>query len=385
MISVAPRAQPHDRPRERVVPRSERLLRALGADPEFVEVLLGDFAEEYSERAARDGVRSARVWYACEITRSAPHLLLSGIRYAYRHRRVPLAALAGVLLVPLLLVTTLLARGYSPAQLIAGASGAVVVNDVRPVRLPVRVLDAAGRLLRSADVKYEWMAGVPVSVSRDGVVTCREMGDATIRASLGRLSTSVSLYCRPVRNVWTSESLQLLVGDSAQKLPIGAMGLDSRPVTLLAGEVRSADSSIVALEGLRIRPVAPGFTVVSVRIGGHEATTEVNVYEPVHTLAGLRPEQRLVAAPVQLSSGQRIRWPLPKGLFWMRIGEASDGRPAPVLTLDGPVVCMPALGATIHQTHCLVREAGAFVTIVHPGAAPTAVNTMLSLEREEVP
>jgi hypothetical protein len=122
-----------------------------------------------------------------------------------------------------------------------------------------------------------------------------------------------------------------------------------------------------------------------VHIGGHEAATEVNVYERVHTLAGLRPEQRLVAAPVRLSSGQRIRWPLPEGLFWLRIGGASDGRPAPLLTLDGPVVCMPALGATVHQTHCLVRETGAYVTITHPGAVPTEVNTMLSLEREEVP
>ncbi|HVX42101.1 MAG TPA: permease prefix domain 2-containing transporter [Gemmatimonadaceae bacterium] len=54
---------------------AEQLLQALGANSEFADVLLGDLAEEFAERAARDGEPAARRWYWIEATRSAPHLL----------------------------------------------------------------------------------------------------------------------------------------------------------------------------------------------------------------------------------------------------------------------------------------------------------------------
>ena len=61
---------------------AERLLQAIGADPVFAEVVLGDLAEEFALRAARDGVVAARWWYTCEALRSAPHLIRSWLRHA---------------------------------------------------------------------------------------------------------------------------------------------------------------------------------------------------------------------------------------------------------------------------------------------------------------
>jgi hypothetical protein len=56
---------------------AERLLEALGAEPEFRDALLGDLAEDFATRAAHDGERAARRWYWREALRVAPHLLLN--------------------------------------------------------------------------------------------------------------------------------------------------------------------------------------------------------------------------------------------------------------------------------------------------------------------
>jgi hypothetical protein len=64
-----------------VPPRTaERLLDALGAEPEFRDALLGDLAEEYAIRHACDGPRAALRWYWREALRVAPYLLCDWAR-----------------------------------------------------------------------------------------------------------------------------------------------------------------------------------------------------------------------------------------------------------------------------------------------------------------
>ena len=58
----------------------ELLLESLGAKAEFRESLLGDLAQEFSERLERGGLRSARRWYHREAVRATPHLLRSWSR-----------------------------------------------------------------------------------------------------------------------------------------------------------------------------------------------------------------------------------------------------------------------------------------------------------------
>jgi hypothetical protein len=387
MISIAPRrVRTGGSAGKHTPPAPERLLLALGADPRFTEAVLGDLVEEYAECAAQRGLAAARLSLAREVARSAPYAVLSGIRYAYRQRPVLLAGYVGAALVATLALATMLAsREGAPAELLAGTRGAVVVNDMRPVRLPVRVLDAAGHLMRANGVRYQWTSGVSVAVSPDGVVTCAAAGDATIRATLDHLVTSIALYCRPIRNVWTAESVQLVAGDSARQLPVGAMGMDKQPVALLAGELRSRDSGIVALDGLRIRPLKAGHTVVSLHVGAHEAFAPVDVFEPVRTLTGLRPAQRLVAVSMRLPAGASAVEPLPEGLFWLSILDVTDRRLAPILSVEGDIVCRPALQAGVNETHCRSRGAGASVRVTHPGTTAADVQAVLALEREDTP
>ncbi|HVE34663.1 MAG TPA: hypothetical protein VNC18_13935 [Gemmatimonadaceae bacterium] len=57
----------------------ESILKGLGADPYLSEVILGDLAEEYTERVTFDGRVEARRWYIGEALRSVPHLLRSAM------------------------------------------------------------------------------------------------------------------------------------------------------------------------------------------------------------------------------------------------------------------------------------------------------------------
>lgn len=54
---------------------AEALLRGFISDPELEEAILGDLAEEWSERAERAGSGAASAWYWGQVLRSVPHLL----------------------------------------------------------------------------------------------------------------------------------------------------------------------------------------------------------------------------------------------------------------------------------------------------------------------
>ena len=58
----------------------ESVLSALGATPEYRDLLIGDLAEELALRARYDGELAARRWYRREALRSIPHLLGNGLR-----------------------------------------------------------------------------------------------------------------------------------------------------------------------------------------------------------------------------------------------------------------------------------------------------------------
>jgi hypothetical protein len=139
------------------------------------------------------------------------------------------------------------------------------------------------------------------------------------------------------------------------------------------------------LSGRGIRPRAPGHTVIIMRIGDAEAITGVSVYEPVPSLAALRPEQKFAIAPVHVARGDTITWPLPRGLLWLVYRRASDAQPLPRFDVTGPVMCMPDLGADVSHVSCLVRGAGASMRITHPGTFAGAIEGRLALERRPDP
>jgi hypothetical protein len=373
-------------------PWAERLLHGLGAHPSFADAVLGDLAEERARLEREESRVSAHWWYAREAFRSAPHLLWNAVRHGGPRGRARVAVvLLGVALVPTVAVIALLLRNGPPVRLVvdgqhgAAVSDGIVLNTRRPVQLTLRVLDAKGHLLPSTDVRYRWAAGIPLKVSPAGVVTCKHPGDATVRASLGAVETSVLLRCRSVKEVKAQMGMNFVVGDSGKDLRFAALAPNGWPVDLLAGEVHVLDSTVATLNGTRIRPVAPGRTSVIVRIGDGESWTRVSVYEPVRTLEGLRRDQRLVVAPVRLARGDTIRWLLPMGLFGLHYNRASAAQPIPTFAVDGLIMCMPDFGPHVDDTYCLARAKDASVRMSHPGTVAGEIVGSISLTRENYP
>jgi hypothetical protein len=250
-----------------------------------------------------------------------------------------------------------------PARLLAGIADTVVVNNVRPVRMPVQLVDATGHLLPDTGVRYEWMSGVSVPVSSRGVVTCTRAGDATVRASLGELATLFRVRCRPVHEVHGGGEIRLVVGDPPQDLLFEAVDTAGQSVSPLAARVSVTDSTVVTLEGWRVRARAPGQAGVEIYIGDEWAHYFVRVYEPARTLEGIRPGQHLVV-PVRLAAGEMHRWELPPSPpnYFLTVLPDRDTQQTPRLAIER-ANCLR--GAFPEGYSCFALE-GASVIVYHP-------------------
>ena len=369
------------------LPLLERLLHFIGADVAFAEDVLGDLNEERARRRERDGARSASWWYTREALRSAPHLAWNAVQHGGARGRAHVAGLVALLALLLTVAVVVVLRYGNPvavrlevdAQHAAKASDGIIVNTRHPVFLAMRALDAKGRTLTSKDVRYRWMSGVPIAVTANGVVTCSYAGDAMVRASLGAVATTVRIKCMPVRQVQADMWIQFAAGDPSKQLSFVALDPDGMPVNRLAGMLRVRDSTIATLKNGRIYPLSPGHTEVFMKFGDGSAVTQISVYERVATFEGLRDDQRFVIAPVRLARGETIRWPLPRGLFWLQYHPAPGSLPRPTFAVDGPVMCLPS--PSVEAVHCLVRGAGASVRLSHLGA--TRLEGALSIEFEK--
>lgn len=348
-----------------------RNVRVFGADPALVDAILGDLAEEFAERMARDGVARARWWYASEAMRSAPHLV----------GRARLAIMLTAVASCVAIVAIALGRG-APARIVAGGSGndGVLVNSTKPITLPVRVLDARGHALSSDDVRYRWIGGVPLRVAPRGVVTCRQRGDAVVRATVGTLGTDIAVHCQPVRLLRWAGWGNFILGDAPRDLIVDAIGTDGQPVRQIGAWLRVEDSTVATLAGGRLRPLKAGATNVEIQIGDDRQWSRVIVFEPVPSLEALRSDQRFVVAPARVAPRATLQWRLPIGLFAMSF--QSGGSVRPTVVTDGAIMCMPEIGPRTQSTRCLVRAPGATLTLAHPGTTTDDARVSIALERQ---
>jgi hypothetical protein len=266
-----------------------------------------------------------------------------------------------------------------PARIVAGVRDTVVVNHYEePGLIPVKVLDAAGRELSDTGVRFRWTGGMEVPVSPDGMVSCPAVGDATARASLGAVVTDLVLRCRPVTIVGISGPMHFVLGDSARNLPIVAIGPDGKPADLLAVTVikETADTSVLALDGIRVIPRAPGTRLVDVGIGGKWGSAGVQVYEPVTTPEGLDRERRHLALRVSLRPGEERRWRIAAApwMVWVLPYEYEErGLRVRMEGANCDPGGKPRSGGFAHpvRLHCLSGD-GAEVVASHPSSDPSA-------------
>lgn len=373
---------------------AERFLLALGADPDFIDGVFGDLAEEYAYRRSADGPRAAWAWRLGELTRSMPHLVGSALRHGGPRAYLRLGAVAAIVALSLaVVVLAIMMRDGAPATLDAGpafADEGFVVNNTRPVQLEMRVLDKAGHRLSADSVRFAWLSGSPLTITPGGVLTCIGRGDARVRATLGAIFTDVNVRCRPVVELRAATWIDFVAGDSAPRhLPFEALGLDGFPVKELRGAVRLFDGDIASLEGASIRPKKEGATVVRVEVGEQEARIRVVVYTPVASFDGLRDEQRYVSRAVRLARGDTVHWTLPNGSYWLKYLPRRPSEAPPTITVAGAIGCMPGDGIHtfrvpegVYGTYCLVQRGGAAsVMLAHGESGAEWVEGTLTLER----
>jgi hypothetical protein len=396
-------------PKTRSALLTDRTLLALGSDPAFIADLLGDMSEEYADRAARDGICAARLCYVREVVRSTPHLVWNAIRHGTPTARARLATSILAVVVTLSVLTVAwVTRNGPPTSLVVGAgsdSDGIVVNNLDPVQLSMRVLDARGHRLERTEVRYERVSGAPIPVSPRGAIKCTRRGDVIVRASLATLTRDFVIHCQPVRKIRDAGWGNFVVGGSASMLTVDAIGLDGQPVTRIAARLRVVDSTIATLDSSGgLRPLRPGQTWIDIEIGDRGAGAFVTVYEPIRTFEGLRPDQRWVVAPIRLARGASIRWPLPTGVFFLTfsadsseapptrgfVGLGSGSSPTVQSPIDmcvaGLIMCTrmaePQPGAL--GAHCLARAPGATLILTYSGpGGPNEIVGSLALERQE--
>jgi hypothetical protein len=367
------------------------LLRWLGADPAFVDDVLGDLAEEHARRTVERGAVAARWWYLAEAVRALPHLAWNALRFGGTRGRARVAAVvAGVAMVPAVIAAGLMARAGAPARLVVEAQngadprGGLIVNTRHPVRLSMLVYDREGRSLSTEVVRYRLIAGAPFDISEKGVVTCSRSGDAAVRAYAGSAVTTLIVRCRPVREVRSYKWVQLVAGDSAHELSFEALAPDGGREHLLAGARFVTDTTVARLEGSSLRGVAPGGAMLVTEVGDGRQFTRVSVFEPVPSLDGLRPDQQFVIAPVRVARGAAITWPLPQGLYWLKYHRASPDDPLPALTVAGGMTeCVPAFGPGVARVHCLSRAPGATLHVASTGSASFTGKVSLEVEKQQ--
>jgi|GEM_PF-1815934 len=198
-------------------------------------------------------------------------------------------------------------------------SDTVVVNNMRPVSLPIRALGASGSEQSTRGVRWRWLSGDTMVVTDSGTVTCARRADARVEASIGAVRRELLVRCRPIQGLrfWGSGvSLRLHEGPQVYRLwPIGPEG---EPVELLAGVAAIVDTSIAVLKDSLVYPRRRGVTGLDVRIGDCDKRLIVTVIESVDSLRGLLPEQEFVA-PIQLVSGEFATWRFSTGLHEIQL------------------------------------------------------------------
>jgi hypothetical protein len=369
----------------------ERLLCAFGVHPHVADQFAGDLEESYHELRERFGPGAALADYALLLTRSIPHLGLEAWRSGTALHRARLILLVATVIA---LVTSGAAFSFSlrlgpPAEIFAehASQDVIVVNNMKPARLPMRVADARGRELETTGLEYKLLSGVPMRVTRDGAITCyADPGDANVRVSLGSIVSTFVVRCQPVAGIDAASWITLVDGDAAKELPFRAVGPHGETVTELRGALKVRDSTIATLSGATIIPVSPGETEVTVTIGDVEKKIRVLVHERAASLDGLGPDRNLVAVPIRLARGDTTVIHIPSGVYWVKYIPKHAGDAPPTIMTE--VTCRPGDGLRVHRvpsdehvTYCMIMHSGGEISLGHGNFGAMVVEGTLAVER----
>lgn len=263
-----------------------------------------------------------------------------------------------------------------PVRLVAGRSDTVIVNSHRSVLLAVRLVDANGVEHRSTGVSYQLIAGGDVILAEGGRVTCGRSGDAQVAATYAGLSTRVTVLCRPIEGFRMPRELRLTMGGPPAALVVGALGVDMKPVDMIAGTASVRDSLVAKLVDGYIHARARGLTMVDVEAGDCEVSIPVEVVEARSTTDGLLPHQQY-AESLSMAAGELRSWRLPPGRYEVSL-VGDRGTPANLRLASYQMDC-GAFPQTKEKYLCVAKDrASVIVHQVQPvGRGRQSTGTLL--------
>ena len=245
-----------------------------------------------------------------------------------------------------------------PVRLVAGHSDTVIVNSRRFVPLNLRLVDAAGGTREARGAVLQLVRGGDIELSNDGFVKCSRSSDASITATLGKLSTSVTLHCRPIASIPLPRVIQLAVGAPPTRLELGAIGVDGERVDMVAGTASVGDSQVVTLVEGQLRAKARGITAVEVEAGGCAVHVPIEVVESNARTDDLLPHQQY-AESLRVSAGEFRNWRVPPGRYEISLFDAK-GAPQYLRLASHGMNCA-AIPRVEQQYLCIARERASII------------------------
>lgn len=256
------------------------------------------------------------------------------------------------------------------SRIVVGDTDTVIVYNRQPIQLPARTIDRAGREVPDSPLHFVWLAGDSIPLSEAGVVVCLKRGTSVLGATVGGVFARIVVQCQPVGSVRMASPVDLVLGDSSQRLQAHIVGLDGHPVNAISAKLVITDQSVVRVEGGRVIPLAAGSSGLDFTVGDESAFASVHVYEEIAELDRLRPGQDHVAVHADLAQGEVRQWRLPAGHWHIAI---QPDRVVPGgLELEVEGASCEALAAGTGRLHCL-SKAGGWIRVTHPAASREAI------------
>lgn len=223
--------------------------------------------------------------------------------------------------------------------------------DTSPVGLMPRVVTAKGKVLTDRKVSFSVVPVGVAGVDAAGNLTCAKSGDASIVATGGGLSATVTASCRLVAKVEVPPSLALMVGDEPEELSLSVKDSGGAALTDVQPTVTSSAPDVVNVVDGRAVPLAVGNA--SLRVVAGTATAEV----PVQVIKLVNSQ------PLTLEDGGKVQYVLPgAGRYRLDVrAKASDGSAYGVQVAWGGAPCAAAAESTSITQECQVADGGSFV------------------------
>ncbi len=202
----------------------------------------------------------------------------------------------------LMTVATAGCEGTAPARIQLEVPSPLLGDDPTPVTLRLFDDDGVATISRESHA-YSSSAEDVATITRQGIVTCKKGGEATLTVNVGGKTADAKLACRPVASLELTLPDRLVIQDGVKRLGVRVLGKDGTELSDVPVVARSSNSKAVRIKGLDIEPTDVGDTTITAQAGGvrREGSTKI--------------VRRVDAPPVPLGKGERVSFSLEAGTY----------------------------------------------------------------------